>query len=143
MTFDQLTKGVPVVDAEFPVEFKTARRDVDGAVSRNPEKCVVARGARRSLNGAVRAVKIGAMFAYIYDGDKVLRYRLSQETREMVRAYDAIKHYPTGVPVKLLPVCKSQKLGTHQAGRKAVKPGTGKPNVRTAARPWLRHANQA
>lgn len=140
MTFEEMTKGIPLRDAKNPINLKIRRQDIDGAVDRNPENCVVARSVKRSFNGSVAAVKIGAQFAYVYDGKQVLRYRLSSETKDMIRAYDSAGFYPTGVPAKLLPVCKSQRLGNGKP-QGGPKKDTGKPRSKT--RPFLRHIQQS
>lgn len=133
----------PVVDAVAPLTVKIGSRDRTGAEIRNPERCVVARAVRRTLNGDIVGVKIGAQKAYVEYGDRVVRYQVPKETREMVRAYDAAGFYPTGVTARLVPVPPTHRLGTQNkpSGKKS-KGGTAAPSIRNASRPWLRHLNQ-
>src|SRR3990167_3071814 len=97
---ETLANNVPIVDAVKPIEFKVRPRDIKGAVTRNPEECVAARGVRRVLNGNVKAVKIGASVAYVHRGAHIERYVISRETKALIKAYDAAGFYPSGVIVK-------------------------------------------
>lgn len=136
-----LNPKVPMIDATEFVEFIVRPRDIRSAVPRNPEKCVAARGLKRILNGSVKGVKIGAHTAYVHQGTHIERYIISEETKKMIRAYDAAGFYPSGVVVKLRPPSSSVKLGASHHGRVGKKSKGGK-NVRSASTPWLRHIGQ-
>lgn len=132
-----------VVDATSTLEFKIRRPDVDGGVDRNPEACVVARAVKRTLNGTVGRVKIGAAYAYVEYPTHVERFRVSDETRQMIRGYDKGGFYPTGVTAKLTPVPPTRRLGaTKPTGPRSNRGKSGKTNVRSQSTPWLRHAMQ-
>lgn len=117
--------SVPIVDATDELQLDIRYTDAKFAENRNPEKCAVARACLRSCGGKLLGVKIGAGIALLHFGDRIVRFVVSSETRKMVKAYDAVGFFPSGVKAKLLP---------HN--------GKGKPNVRSAQTPWLRHVNQ-
>lgn len=141
-TFDNLPDA-PLVDATKPLAGKVRRADRVGAQSRNPEACVVARAAARVANGSILGIKVGAKFAYVHFGDRIERYVVSMETRNMVKAYDASDYYPTGVPFKLSPPSAANSLGSRAGQKPSPKTGKGAPNLRSKTTPWLRHVNQA
>lgn len=133
--------GVPIVDATESLIWKTNRPDVNKAIALDPTRCVIAQGAKRVMKGAVIGAKIGAKMAYVHYGDHIKRYIISSESQAMVKAYDKAGFYPTGVPVTLLVPPKSLQLGTRRnPGPKT--PPTGKTNLRSPKKPWLRHIGQ-
>lgn len=141
-----LSMDVPIIDALEPVASLVVRRDVKGATPRSPENCAGARSFVRSLtiNGQkVLAAKMGPEVTYFHMGDHILRFGTSRETAEMIRAYDAVGFFPTGVTVRLLPPSKSALIGA-RTGQKpgGARTGTGKSTVRSPQRPWLRHILQ-
>lgn len=135
-------KGKQMVDATAPLTLKVRRADINGAVARDPEHCVVARAATRTMGDEVLGVKIGACVAYVELSDCIVRYAVSEETKRLVRGYDAAGVYPVGIPARLL--VPSRKLGKY-AGKPRAKgnaDGSRGPSVRNAKTPWLRHVNQ-
>jgi hypothetical protein len=139
---DTLSNDVPIVDATKGIEFMVRPRDIKGAVVRDPENCVAARGIKRVLNGNVRAVKIGAHTARIHRGSFIERYIISRETKALIKAYDAAGFYPSGVVVKLLAPTASTKWGV-KPGNRSGKKSKGGTNIRSAKTPWLRHIEQS
>lgn len=135
---------VPIVDATEPIEGVIKRADIKRAISRNPEQCVVAWAMRRTLNGDIVGVKIGATTAYVHFGHLIKRYFVSDETRQMVKAYDKAEFYPTGVRFKLIPPPPARHLGARKAnGAPGGHSKGGRPNVASRKTPWLRHVEQA
>jgi hypothetical protein len=139
-----LDSNVPIVDATEEIKFQTRPRDSKGAIARNPEACVAARGIMRTVNDGALAVKIGATIARIHYGNHIKRYIISKETQAMIKAYDKAGFYPSGVTVHLLPPTLSTALGARKGEKRGgKKTRNGKPDVRSPKTPWLRHIDQA
>lgn len=135
--------SAPIVDAKQRLDLPIAYTDAKFAKNRDPERCAVARSAMRVLGGELHGVKIGAGVALIHQGDRILRFIVSSETSKMVKAYDEAGFFPSGVVAKLLPPPDSKKIGARKGEKKGgPHNGKGKPSVRSAATPWLRHVNQ-
>ena len=135
--------SVPIVDATDELQLDIRYTDAKFAENRNPEKCAVARACLRSCGGKLLGVKIGAGIALLHFGDRIVRFVVSSETRKMVKAYDAVGFFPSGVKAKLLPPPATKKIGARKGEKKGgPHNGKGKPNVRSAQTPWLRHVNQ-
>jgi hypothetical protein len=133
-----------MVDAVGGLEVTIKPRDVKGAVSRNPEQCVVARAIGRALADGVKGVKIGAHVAYVEFDDHVERYVISEETRAMIKAYDKLDYYPAGVVARLLQPSPARALGaaTKRPAGKKTNERTGNAGVRSTKSSWLRHVDQ-
>ena len=131
---------VPIHDAELGVTLEIRPRDTKHAVPRDPENCAVARSGRRHFNSDVVAVRVGATVVYVLYAEHAVRYFLATETRQMIRAYDEVEFFPSGVYAKLLPPPLTKRLGAQPKSRPSGKLD-GTRSVVTV-RPWLRHIGQ-
>jgi len=128
--------GKPVEDTKRNLTIQVNRpQDIKGATQTDDQNCPIARALKRGFN--VLSVSVGAGVVYVELKDRYLRYVMSREDQEMVRAYDKAGYFrPTTITLLVPPPSKA--IGARAGTKSGSNTRTGRArNVRNA--PPLRH----
>lgn len=81
-----LLEGLPIIDAEEPMDLHVQKRDINRQAKKDPAHCALAECAMRQ-NG-YNDVRVYLSRAYIKEGNHWVRYEVSQLARREITAFD-------------------------------------------------------
>ena len=127
--------GKSVVDAAKPLTIQVQRQDIKGATPTDDQNCPIARSLLRGFK--VVSVSVGAGVVYVETPKQYVRFVMSKEDQEMVRAYDQSGYFrPCTLQLNVPPA--SKRIGARAGTKPGSNKRTGKArSVRNA--PPLRH----
>lgn len=116
----QTLDGLPVYDATEPLYIEVVKNDIHPRDRKNPQKCALARACNRELHVEARAY---LSRLYVKQGDRWLRYMLTETVRQEVAAFDRGGGFSEG-SYRIPPVPLNQRPGAKSRGGAGKKPGS-------------------
>lgn len=106
-------------DATSPYQVTIKQVDNDNAVRGDSTRCAIHCAIERVERGRGREVDahIGGDKAYIYRGDRVIRYQVPGNEAALIRTFDALGVFPVGFTITLKVVRPAERLGARAAER--------------------------
>jgi len=120
--------GIPIVEAQEPLEITVLEEDKKNANRKDPSKCVFAQACKRLFHGIAAFYK---HVAYVEQRNAtrksfVYRYRMTAESTRYIIEYDRTGRFKAGTVIKLLPPPPAHTLEYLREHKQTVKRGPNK-----------------
>lgn len=117
--------GRQITDAHSPLTIRVRTPDIESAVCRDHQKCVVANAIKRTRKASFVDVGVNTVIVGTGKGQGV-RFKLDALGRQVVRYFDTHKGRAAPTNITLVPPAESQRIGARQGERHGTNRRSGK-----------------